>query len=119
MWFPVVAVENVYIFPGVPEILQRKFERIKEMFREAPFHLREVYLQGGRRPDCRDPPSCAREFSGFAAGFVSIFRNPVYSIKLTLESKDAVISGAGSRPSCRTCKDPSSSGERWNHATER
>src|SRR5580693_6994666 len=25
MWFPVVAVENVYIFPGVPEILQRKF----------------------------------------------------------------------------------------------
>ncbi|PYS34592.1 MAG: competence/damage-inducible protein A, partial [Acidobacteria bacterium] len=36
MWFPVVAVENVYIFPGVPEILQKKFERIKETFREAP-----------------------------------------------------------------------------------
>src|SRR5437773_12102209 len=45
MWFPVVAVENVYIFPGVPEILQRKFERIKEMFREAPYHLREVFLR--------------------------------------------------------------------------
>src|ERR1700758_1293867 len=44
-WFPVVAVENVYIFPGVPEILQRKFERIKETFREAPFHLRQVFLQ--------------------------------------------------------------------------
>jgi molybdopterin-biosynthesis enzyme MoeA-like protein len=43
LWFPVVAVENVYIFPGVPEILQKKFERVK---------------------------------------------NPVYSIKLTLESKD-------------------------------
>src|SRR5437762_5526546 len=24
-WFPVIAVENVYIFPGVPEILRRKF----------------------------------------------------------------------------------------------
>src|SRR5579884_2407614 len=32
MWFPVVAGENVFIFPGVPEILQRKFNRIKEMF---------------------------------------------------------------------------------------
>src|SRR5262249_18099414 len=43
MWFPVVAVENVYIFPGVPEILRKKFERIKETFREAPFYLLEVY----------------------------------------------------------------------------
>src|SRR5437867_1295502 len=38
-WFPVVAVENVFTFPGVPEILRRKFDRIKEMFREEPFHL--------------------------------------------------------------------------------
>ena len=37
MWFPVVAVENVFIFPGVPEILHRKFDRIKEMFRDAPY----------------------------------------------------------------------------------
>src|SRR6476661_8840744 len=39
MLFPVVAVENVFIFPGVPEILQKKFERIKETFRELPFYL--------------------------------------------------------------------------------
>src|SRR5438105_2890333 len=32
MWFPVVAVENVYIFPGVPEILRKKFEHIKDTF---------------------------------------------------------------------------------------
>jgi len=40
MWFPVVAVENVYIFPGVPEILQKKFERVEETFRKSPFYLR-------------------------------------------------------------------------------
>src|SRR5437867_6005066 len=45
LWFPVVAVENVFIFPGVPEILRRKFGRIREMFRDAPYHLREVYLR--------------------------------------------------------------------------
>ncbi len=45
LWFPVVAVENIYIFPGVPEILHKKFDRIKETFREEPFYLREVYLK--------------------------------------------------------------------------
>jgi molybdopterin-biosynthesis enzyme MoeA-like protein len=45
MWFPVVVVKNVYIFPGVPEILRRKFTNIREMFRDAPYHLMEVFLR--------------------------------------------------------------------------
>src|SRR5262245_40737147 len=39
LWFPVIVVENVFIFPGVPMILQRKFRRIREMFRDKPYHL--------------------------------------------------------------------------------
>ena len=88
LWFPVVAVENVYIFPGVPEILQKKFGRIKETFREAPFYLREVYLKA-------DEGQIAAILHGVLAGFPDLllgsypyFDNPVYSIKLTLESKD-------------------------------
>src|SRR5205085_1671083 len=27
-WFPTIAVENVYIFPGVPDILDRKSTRL-------------------------------------------------------------------------------------------
>ena len=62
MWFPVVAVENVYIFPGVPEILRRKFERIKEMFREAPFHLVKFSFEPMK---ARSPHICTASWRNF------------------------------------------------------
>jgi FAD synthetase len=88
MWFPVIAVENVYIFPGVPEILQRKFERIKEMFREAPFYLREIYLRADEGQIAGILHRILAEFPDLMLGSYPYFDNPVYSIKLTLESKD-------------------------------
>ena len=88
MWFPVIAVENVYIFPGVPEILRRKFERIKEMFREAPYHLREVYLRADEGQIADTLHRLLAEFPDLMLGSYPYFDNPVYSIKLTLESKD-------------------------------
>jgi len=88
LWFPVIAVENVYIFPGVPEILRRKFERIKEMFREAPFHLREVYLRADEGRVAGILHRVLNQFPDLLLGSYPYFDNPVYSIKLTLESKD-------------------------------
>ncbi len=88
MWFPVIAVENVYIFPGVPEILRRKFERIKEMFREEPFHLREIFLRADEGQIAGVLNRVIAEFPALALGSYPYFDNPDYSIKLTLESKD-------------------------------
>ncbi|HYB73765.1 MAG TPA: competence/damage-inducible protein A, partial [Candidatus Sulfotelmatobacter sp.] len=34
--FPVIACRNVYIFPGIPEILRQKFHAIQERFRDTP-----------------------------------------------------------------------------------
>ncbi len=87
-WFPVVAVENVFIFPGVPEILRRKFERIKEMFREAPFYLREIYLRADEGQIAGILNCLLADFPELLLGSYPYFDNPVYSIKLTLESKD-------------------------------
>jgi molybdenum cofactor synthesis domain-containing protein len=88
MWFPVVAVENVYVFPGVPEILQRKFQRIKETFREAPFYLREIYLKADEGQIADTLHRVLADFPDLLLGSYPSFDNPVYSIKLTLESKD-------------------------------
>src|ERR1051326_1287592 len=88
MWFPVIAVENVYICPGVPEILRRKFERIKESFREAPFHLREIYLRADEGQIAETLHRLLAEFPDLQLGSYPYFDNPQYSIKLTLESKD-------------------------------
>jgi molybdenum cofactor synthesis domain-containing protein len=88
MWFPVIAMENVYIFPGVPEILRRKFEHVKEMFREAPFHLREVYLRADEGQIANLLHRVLADFPDLLLGSYPYFDNPAYSIKLTLESKD-------------------------------
>lgn len=88
-WFPVIAVENVYIFPGVPEILRRKFERIKEMFREEPFYLREVFLRADEGVIAGILHGVLAKFPDLLLGSYPQFDNPVYSVKLTLESKDS------------------------------
>jgi FAD synthetase len=87
-WFPVIAFENVYIFPGVPEILRRKFERIKEMFREEPFHLREVYLRADEGVIAGILHALLAKFPDLLLGSYPYIDNPLYSVKLTLESKD-------------------------------
>jgi molybdopterin-biosynthesis enzyme MoeA-like protein len=89
LWFPVVAVENVYIFPGVPEILQKKFDRIKETFREEPFYLREVYLKADEGQIAAMLHRVLADYPNLLLGSYPYFDNPVYSIKLTLESKDS------------------------------
>jgi molybdenum cofactor synthesis domain-containing protein len=89
MWFPVIAVENVYIFPGVPEILHRKFERIKEMFREDPYYLREVFLRADEGQIAAILHRVLADFPDLMLGSYPYFDNPEYSIKLTLESKDS------------------------------
>ena len=88
MWFPVVAVENVFIFPGVPEILRKKFDRIREMFREAPYHLREVYLRADEGQIAGLLHELLGRYPELMLGSYPYFDNPIYSIKLTLESKD-------------------------------
>lgn len=42
MVFPVLKVENVFIFPGIPKILSRKFKTICELFRSTPFCQKNV-----------------------------------------------------------------------------
>lgn len=42
--FPQIVVGNVYVFPGIPELLQRKFELVCETFRGEPFFLEEIEL---------------------------------------------------------------------------
>jgi molybdenum cofactor synthesis domain-containing protein len=88
MVFPVIAIENVFIFPGVPEILRRKFHRIRELFREEPYHLREVYLRADEGQIADLLHRVLERFPELLLGSYPYLDNPAYSVKLTLESKD-------------------------------
>ena len=86
--FPVVVVENVYIFPGVPEIMASKFERIKEMFRQAPYYSLEIYVQVEEVEITDILKTVLQRFSGIALGSYPSVNNAQFKVKITLESKD-------------------------------
>jgi FAD synthetase len=87
--FPVLVFRNVYIFPGIPEALQRKFERIRERFREQPFILRRVFLRCDEGQIAGDLDGLMSRFPDLQLGSYPILHNPSHDVELTLESKSA------------------------------
>ncbi|HLC41743.1 MAG TPA: competence/damage-inducible protein A [Methylomirabilota bacterium] len=86
--FPVIAVSNLYIFPGVPEIFREKFDAIKERFRDQPFHLVNVYVRIGEGTLATYLNELLSRYPDLLLGSYPDFSNPDYKVKVTLESKD-------------------------------
>jgi len=88
LWLPAVAMENVYIFPGIPDLLRQKFDSIKERFRDQPYFLRKVYVKEGEGNIAAFLHDLLREFPALMLGSYPDIHNPSYKVMLTLESKD-------------------------------
>jgi FAD synthetase len=86
--FPTVVAGNVYILPGVPEIFRRKFAAIRERFRDAPIHLRNVFVRIGEGTLAAHLDALLAEFPALMLGSYPEFDNPEYRVKVTLESRD-------------------------------
>ena len=86
--FPTMKVENVYILPGIPEILQSKFLSIRETFSADPFFLRIVYTREGEGAIAEHLNDTLRRFPALMLGSYPKIGDPEYVVKLTLESKD-------------------------------
>jgi molybdenum cofactor synthesis domain-containing protein len=87
--FPAVVVRNIYILPGVPEIFRRKFEAIRERFRDQPIFLRNVFVRIGEGTLADHLNALLRAYPELLLGSYPEFSNPEYKVKVTLESRDA------------------------------
>ncbi len=85
---PVVLVDNVHIFPGIPQLFQRKFDSIKERFRDIPYYGRKVYVRDRESDFAHVLDTIVQEFPDLMLGSYPEVQNPDYRVKLTLESKD-------------------------------
>jgi molybdenum cofactor synthesis domain-containing protein len=88
LWLPAVMVENVYIFPGIPDLLRQKFDALKERFREQPYFLRKVYVKESEGNIAAYLHDLLREFPDLMLGSYPDIHNSSYKVMLTLESKD-------------------------------
>ena len=89
LWFPVVVIGNVHVFPGIPELLQKKFESIRSRLQGVPFVLRRVYVRS-RESDIADHLNAVLEtYPELMLGSYPRIHESEYHVLLTLESRDA------------------------------
>lgn len=86
--FPGIAMRNVYVLPGVPEIFRRKFDAMRERFRDAPIHLRNVFVRIGEGTLADYLNRLLGDFPLLQVGSYPELSNPEYQVKVTLESRD-------------------------------
>ena len=89
LWFPLVVVENVYIFPGVPELLRKKFESARERFRGIPFVLKRVYVKQRESDLAPHLNQLLEQFPELLLGSYPRIGEETFHVMLTLESRDA------------------------------
>jgi molybdenum cofactor synthesis domain-containing protein len=86
--WPVIAVHNVFVLPGVPAIFRRKFDSVRELFRAGPIHSRAVYSRDGEGVIAAALDAVVEEFPSVAVGSYPRLDEPDYKVKITLDGRD-------------------------------
>src|SRR3989442_296568 len=79
---------GVDVLPGVPEIFRRKFDAMRERFRDAPIHLKNVFVRIGEGTLAAYLNRLLDDFPLLLVGSYPELSNPEYQVKVTLESRD-------------------------------
>ena len=92
--WPTVVIENVYIFPGVPEIFRMKFPVLKEHLKTGlPFISRAVYTHCDEGEIADLLAGLAERYPDLAIGSYLRWRGTDYRVKLTFDGQDRVRLG--------------------------
>jgi molybdenum cofactor synthesis domain-containing protein len=86
--WPVVACRNVYILPGVPSILQRKFAMIRDRFAATPFFSRAIYSMDGEGAIAHILDQAAADFPSVAIGSYPHVDATDHKVLITLDGRD-------------------------------
>jgi len=86
--WPVIAMKNVYILPGIPEIFRRKFKSIRERFRGAPYFLKCVFTSDEEGRIAGELDRVVAAWPRVQVGSYPKLDHPEYKVKVTLESKE-------------------------------
>ena len=96
--FPATRVGNVWIMPGDPEVMRRKFKGIRERFREAPIYLRRIYTTLGEGRLSRLMEEIENDLDGVQIGSYPVYGHSDFEVQITIESRDeSVVSRAEER----------------------
>ncbi len=89
LWFPLVVFRNVYIFPGIPELLRKKFESIRTQLQGVPFLLKRVFVTERESDVAEVLHELLGDFPELLLGSYPRVGVEDFKVMLTLESRDA------------------------------
>jgi len=88
--WPTVVIDNVYVFPGVPEIFRLKFPVVRAHLQQGPgFHSRAVFSMCDEGEIAAALTAVALRHPTLAIGSYPRFRGEDYRLKITVDGPDA------------------------------
>jgi molybdenum cofactor synthesis domain-containing protein len=88
IWFPLVKVRNVFVFPGIPRLLQLKFAAHRGEFRGERVQLRQFFLTAIESDIAHHLNELIAEFPALSVGSYPKVGHPDYRTLVTVESRD-------------------------------
>ena len=84
-----VRYQNIFIMPGVPQLFKHRFEALKPMLQGDPLILKEFFLKADEGQIASALRDVAERFPQVLIGSYPDFFKRDYSVKITLESREA------------------------------
>jgi FAD synthetase len=84
--FPLIIFKNIYILPGIPEYLEKKFFVIEKFFHEQPLLLKKVYIKEYEPEIAPHLNEIVKSHKNVKIGSYPVVGNKDYYVMVTLES---------------------------------
>jgi len=91
MRLPTVAMKNVFIFPGIPELFRLEFQVLRQHLRQTTsFKTSSIFLQADEGEIAALMSEIALQHPEVAIGSYPEWNNPEYRVKVTVDGQGAV-----------------------------
>jgi len=94
MKFPLIFLKNVYIFPGIPVLLERQMNSMKDLFKtDDVFHTHTILVDAFETEIADVLSNCVEKYKAhqLSIGSYPDWLNNYYKVKLTVECTDDEI----------------------------
>jgi len=103
--FPLIKFRNIFIFPGIPQLLRKKFVAIEKLFNEPIIHLRKVYLNESESMVAPVLNEIVKRHANVKIGSYPVIDQIEYTVMVTLESLDRESLNAASENLLKSIPD--------------
>lgn len=86
--FPLIKFRNVFVFPGIPQLLRKKFLAIEKLFNEPVIYLKKIYLNESESRIAPILNGIVGRYGNVKIGSYPEVDNRDYSVMVTMESPD-------------------------------